>query len=176
LCDGGDWPEEVVDTTVGSSRRTTDFYHASDHLLDAVKAPFEDPGKAQSWWAEKRTQLLTMPGEAKRVAEELRRSAAHLVRSETKKAVGKEAGYFEKRVENMAYAERLAANEVIGSGQTEAAVKQVITVRLKGVGATWGEEGGDAVMYTRSLVVSQRFEGAWEAHLQKQFAPYLATA
>jgi hypothetical protein len=176
LCDGGDWPEEVVDATVGSSRRTTDFYHASAHLLDAAKARFKDPSKAHAWWAEKRTQLLTEPGEAKRVAEELRRSAAHLTRSEAKKEVGKEAGYFEKRAATMEYAKRLAGNEVIGSGRTEAAVKQLITVRLKRVGATWGAEGGDAVMHTRSLVVSQLFEGAWEDRVQKQFAPYLAAA
>jgi hypothetical protein len=145
-------------------------------LLDAAKARFEDPSKAHAWWAEKRTQLLTEPGEAKRVAEELRRSTAHPTRSEAKKEVGKEAGYFEKRAKNTEYAERLAGNEVIGSGRTEAAVKQILTVRRKRVGATWGEEGGDAGMPTRSLVVSQLLEGAWEDRVQKQFAPYLLAA
>lgn len=172
VCDGGDWPEKVVDEVVGPSKRTTDFYHASEHLLDAAKARFEDSDKANIWWAEKRTGLLTRPGEAGQVADELRRSAAHLGRREAKEEVRKEAGYFEKRADHMAYAERLAANEVIGSGQTEAAVKQLITVRMKRVGATWGAEGGDAVMHARSLVVSQLFEGAWKKHIEEQFAPY----
>lgn len=176
VCDGGDWPEDIVDATVGAALRTTDVCHASDHLLDAALARFEDKTKAQAWWTEERTRLLTEPGEAERLAKELRRSAAHLDRPADKKVVKTEAGHFGKRAANMAYAERLAANEAIGSGPTEAAVKQVITVRMKRVGATWGASGGDAVMHTRSLVVSEVFEGAWAERVRQQFAPYQAAA
>lgn len=176
LCDGGDWPEEIVDATVGSGRRTTDCGHASEHLLDAGKARFEDETQAKAWWAHQRTRLLTEPGEAQRLVKELTRSAAHLTRPDDKKRLETEVGYFRKRAKNMAYAERLAANEVIGSGPTEAAVKQIITVRLKRVGATWGAQGGDAVMHTRSLVKSELFEGAWQERVRQQFAPHQAVA
>lgn len=176
LCDGGDWPEAIVDATVGEALRTNDVCHASDHLLDAARARFPEEKKAKQWWAEERTRLMTEPGEADRLVKELTRSSQHMVRHADKKALETEVGYFRKRAANMAYAERLAGNEMIGSGPTEAAVKQVITVRLKRVGATWGPEGGDAVMHTRSLVISQLWEGAWRERVRQQFAPYQAAA
>lgn len=176
LCDGGDWPEEVVDTTVGEASRTNDVYHASDHLLDAARARFPDEKKAKTWWAEERTRLILKPGEAGRLVAELTRSSQHMLRHADKKALETEVGYFRKRAANMAYAERLAANEMIGSGPTEAAVKQVITVRMKRVGATWGAEGGDAVMHSRSMVISGLWEGAWRERVRQQFAPYQAVA
>jgi hypothetical protein len=52
------------------------------------------------------------------------------------------------------------------------AVKPLITVRMKRPGATWGADGGDAVMHTRSLVVSHLFEGAWAERVRQPFTPH----
>jgi hypothetical protein len=176
LCDGGEWPESLVDAIVGSERRTTDCMHASSHLLNAARAQFEDEKQAMQWWTAERTRLLTRPANAERLVKALTRSVARLPHAEDKKRLQTEVGYFRKRKENMAYAERLAANEAIGSGPTEAAVKQLLTVRMKRVGATWGADGGDAVMHSRSLAVSQLFDGAWQERLRQQFAPYQTAA
>jgi hypothetical protein len=54
----------------------------------------------------------------------------------------------------MQYAELLRNDMVIGSGLVEAAVKRLITLRMKRTGATWTEDGGDAIIALRAAFAS----------------------
>ena len=51
----------------------------------------------------------------------------------------------------MDYASRVAANEPIGSGVTEAACKVIVKQRLCGSGMKWTEEGAAVVLSLRAL-------------------------
>jgi hypothetical protein len=176
LSDGGEWPEKVLDASVGRARRTTDFFHTSDHLKDAAEGRLGRGDEATAWWARERTALLTEVGAAGKLATRLAKYGERPGRCHDVAVVRKEAGYVGKRVDTMAYAERLARNEVIGSGHTEAAIKQVITTRMKRTGANWSHRGGEAVMHARSLVVSGLWKGAWAAYVTPPEAPRQAAA
>ncbi len=56
----------------------------------------------------------------------------------------------------------LDENLPIGSGVVEASCKTLVTHRLKRSGMNWGEEGGQAILLLRSLILSERFERAWD--------------
>lgn len=161
VCDGGDWPEQIVDATVGTERRTTDWFHASSHLYEVAESLTETKEQAKTWWMNQYNALLTQPGESIRLAENLETLVREKADMDEKI---KSAGYFIKRQGNMAYSERLAANEMIGSGNTEAGVKQEISVRMKRSGASWTHRGGEAVMHARGLILSGLWEGAWREH------------
>ena len=49
----------------------------------------------------------------------------------------------------------------IGSGVVEAACKTVVSERLKQSGMRWSMRGGQAILTLRSLIQSDRWEGAW---------------
>ena len=52
----------------------------------------------------------------------------------------------------MDYSSRVAANEPIGSGVTEAACKVIVKQRLCGSGMKWSEDGAEVVLSLRALI------------------------
>src|SRR3954470_15741622 len=62
----------------------------------------------------------------------------------------------------MDYASRVAANEPIGSGVTEAACKVIVKQRLCGSGMKWKEPGAAAVLSVRCLTyTTERWSQFW---------------
>jgi hypothetical protein len=171
--DGGRWPEQTVDEVIGSKNRNADFYHATEHLRVGSKAAFGESELGQAWYKRQRNALLTDDGAAEAIAAELRALAAvRRRRKKDKKTLEREAGYFEKRAPNMNYAQLLRDNMVIGSGLVEAGVKRLITLRMKRTGATWGEQGGNAIITLRSLRLSGLWDVAWRIHVENEKASY----
>ncbi len=66
----------------------------------------------------------------------------------------------------MRYHELRRQGLIIGSGIVEAANKTHISERLERSGMRWGIAGGQAVLTFRSLVISGRFDCAWERIMQ----------
>jgi hypothetical protein len=165
VCDGGEWPERTVDRAVGRRRRTTDFYHATEHVRTASVALLGDGPASLRWYRRRRTRLLRSNGTAEAMADELEAAAGRTTLSVARrKALRTEAGFFRKRRHQMRYASALARDEPIGSGVTEAAVKQVVTLRMKRPGASWTEAGGQAVLALRCVRLSGVWEQAWTKH------------
>ena len=73
-----------------------------------------------------------------------------------------ELTYFRRNRHRMNYAVLLDENLPIGSGVIEASCKTLVTQRLKRSGMRWSREGGQAILWLRSLVQSDRFERGWE--------------
>ena len=171
--DGGRWPEQTVDDVIGAENRNADFYHATEHLRVGSKAAFGDSELGNAWYKRKRNELLTQDGAAEAIAAELHAlAAAPRRRKKDKKILEREAGYFEKRAPNMNYAELLRGNMVIGSGLVEAGVKRLITLRMKRTGATWTEDGGNAIITLRSVRLSGLWDVAWRIHVENEKASY----
>ena len=167
--DGGSWPEQTVDEAVGEKNRNSDFYHATEHLREASKAAYGDSELGTAWYKQQRTKLLTSDDAAEAISDELRKLAeAPKRRNKDKRTLEREAGYFAKRADNMRYADLLRDNMIIGSGLVEAAVKRLITLRMKRTGATWSEDGGDAVIALRSIRLSGLWNHAWQIHVQNE--------
>lgn len=138
-----------------------DFYHASQHLCDWLKALH--PGDATAVGRESAAwchRLKHEGGAAVLVAltqvDVSNRSEA--VQEEHRKV----RVYFENQVHRMEYPRYRANGWLIGSGPVEAACKHVINQRLKGTGMRWGEPGADAIGHLRALFRSEK--GQWDAY------------
>jgi hypothetical protein len=169
VCDGGPWPETTLDAVLPTRHRTTDFYHATGHLHEVAELAFGSSEWATAWYQRERTQLLTEDGAAEALVSTIEALAARSrQRTTTREALDTEAGFFRKRLRNMNYAALLRDDLPIGSGIVEAAVKQLISLRMKRTGATWSEEGGDAIIALRSLRLSGLWDEAWRLHAKEQ--------
>jgi hypothetical protein len=169
VCDGGLWPETTLDEVLPTRHRTTDFYHATGHLHEVAELAFGDREWATVWYQRERTKLLTEDGAAKALVSTIEALAARpRQRITTHEALDTEAGFFRKRWSHMNYAALLRDDLPIGSGIVEAAVKQLISLRMKRTGATWSEEGGDAIIALRSLRLSGLWDEAWRLHTKEQ--------
>ncbi len=163
VADGADWMWERVEymteaAELPASRVSLvlDFYHAAEHLAEAV-ALFKD-----HLCASKRKKLFRR----------LRHTLRHTVDGVTKvlttlKKMGKTSqvpeldkalGYFETHVAHMAYATLDAMNLPVGSGQVESAVRRVINLRFKAPGTFWNETTAEHLMHLRACFKTGRWE------------------
>ena len=113
-----------------------DIYHGSEHLSTCGKVLHgEGTAQAQAWLEAGRQALLRAGAAGVQAYLAAERAG---VRSAAKRAALADArGYFARRAECLAYAERLALGQSIGSGLVEGAWKQVIGRRMKQTGARW---------------------------------------
>ena len=97
-------------------------------------------------------------------AEKVIRALAYrrsLARGASRKVLETELNYFRAQRHGMLYQQFREANWPIGSGVVEAACKTVVSERLKQSGMRWSLRGGQAILTLRSLIQSDRWEGAW---------------
>ena len=134
-----------------------DFYHAATHLRTAS----EHAASPERWYEHWRHVLRHDMCGANRVIAAIRglrdRARDDCSRSELTVVLG----YFRTHRHRMNYAELSGRGIPIGSGIVEAANKTHIGERLKKSGMRWGIAGGQAVLTFRSLLRSDRFDGAW---------------
>ena len=138
-----------------------DFYHAATHLKNAADAVYgaetaESKAIFESW----KTTLKEDPCGAEKVIRALtyRREVA---KGAARKALATELSYFRSQRGGMLYQQFKEAKWPIGSGVVEAACKTVVSERLKQSGMRWSMRGGQAILTLRSLIQSDRWEGAW---------------
>lgn len=148
-----------------------DFYHATEHVADALKA-------CRSFTAEQRAcftrlfskELLEEGGPAKVIAK-LRAFA----RGRRATALNKEIAYLEGHLDagRLRYHELREAKVPIGSGVVESAVRRVINLRFKSASQCWCEERLERLMYLRAILKSGRWDDAMEAQLEgRHFLPH----
>ena len=113
-------------------------------------------------------ESLLYDGRVPDVIRRLREEAAALgpVRDEDgpqhpRRALDDEIGFFERNQRHMDYAAYRKKGWPIGSGNTEAGVKQ-FNQRVKGTDQFWTEPGVEAILALRGLYVSQ--DQRWDRH------------
>lgn len=143
--------------------RIVDFWHASQHLKDALDAAYAGgpPTAARAEHERLKVWLRDEDGGADSVLRELKRLRRGCC-GERRKKLTKEIGYFEKRLEQMNYAQFQDLKLPIGSGVVEAACKTLVTQRLKRSGMSWSREGGQGILTLRALLLSTRWCPAWK--------------
>jgi len=77
--------------------------------------------------------------------------------------------YLSKNQNRMRYATLRAKALPCGSGATEGACKSVVTMRAKGSGQRWHEDGVTAVLTLRSVYLSERLPTMWP-HIAADYA------
>jgi hypothetical protein len=137
--------------------RIVDYFHTAQRITTMAECLF-GPGPAASSWSRRMRKLLGQPKGAGRVL----RSAAAM-----KSCHGLDGGeakfeeacnFIRSRSQHMQYAEFRKLGLPIGSGVTEAACKTVFTQRIKLSGMRWNNQGMQAVLNLRVILLS----GIWD--------------
>lgn len=135
LGDGAGWIWRSVQRVFTGCQQTLDIYHGCGHLAKAGDRLYgEGTAEAEAFLQRGRQCLLESgwSGVCQLVAEEYAKEDTPARRSALEKLVG----YFAKHTQRLAYRERLAAGQAIGSGSVEGWAK-TLGLRLKARGARW---------------------------------------
>lgn len=137
-----------------------DFYHAAEHLHDALSAAYGEASlKARAQFEKLRHLLRHDPAGVDKVITSLR----YLRRKHPRrKKILTEVKYFERNRKRMRYAAAAKRGLPVGSGVVEAACKTLVTQRMKRSGMRWRDTGGQAILTLRGLIQSGRFERGWK--------------
>lgn len=149
-----------------TSTLTIDFYHVTEYLTEAGKALYpKDKTQRKEWLDQVCHNLKHKQGEPNKILNLLEDKASEMKNNtENKKILNKAITYFKNNKKLMNYAERVAANEPIGSGVTEAACKTIVKSRLCKSGQRWKEHGSGVVLTLRALSYSN---GYWDQFWRK---------
>lgn len=136
-----------------------DFFHASEHLGQALAAAYGDGTReARIRFIELQEILREDCGGVDNVI----RSLTYLQKKYPKrKRIAEVTAYFKKHRGMMRYYEHKQLGLAIGSGAVEAACKTLVAQRMKQSGMRWGMAGGQAILTTRGWTQSERFDDAW---------------
>jgi hypothetical protein len=145
--------------------QVTDFWHAAEYLGKAAVVLYRGhPRTKEAWLEDACHRLKHEPDGAEWVLKQLRRLARERPWAKDHEDVQKAITYFANQsgAGRMDYAGRVAANEPIGSGVTEAACKVIVKQRLCGSGMKWTEGGSAVVLSLRALSYTpERWSQFW---------------
>jgi hypothetical protein len=145
--------------------QVVDFWHAAEYLGAAATVLFQGQDPMRKSWLDEMCHILKHePQGAERVIRDLRSKARVRPWAKTSAEVTDALRYFENQnaAGRMDYASRVAVNDPIGSGVTEAACKVIVKQRLCGSGMRWKEAGAAAVLSLRCLTYTpERWDQFW---------------
>ena len=150
---------EFLSTELPQGEEAIDFFHASEHLHEAIAAAYGDGTReTQHRYETLRDALRDEEGGVDKVIRALRRLyTKHPRREKIRRAVE----YFRGHRARMQYATLAQKGLMIGSGVVEAACKTLVTQRLKNSGMRWSQGGAQAILTPRGWNQSERFDQAW---------------
>ena len=146
--------------------RTLDFWHAMEHLADALKLAYgPDTEAIEAELTEWRETLQTNCHGPGKLIRHLQNLEAKVSGKQKRKDYRREVRYFRTNREagRMRWATLRKHNQPIGSGLMEAACKTLVTERMKRSGMSWLAPGGQAILTLRALHQSGRMNAAWDA-------------
>jgi hypothetical protein len=173
ISDGADWIWERVDRLVSQAEipkerlvLVLDFYHASEHLCDAVAlcTSLSKPERT-TFYKKLRHILRHEHNGAGRVIEELKRVASRRQGKKMKKALA----YFENHLDHMTYAVFDAMKLPVGSGQMESAVRRVVNLRFKAPGSFWSANNVEQLMHLRAYFKAGRWDELIKRVINRKF-------
>ena len=85
-----------------------------------------------------------------------------------KKTINGVIKYFERNAKNMQYERYLAMGIPIGSGNVEAACKNLVKDRMEGCGMRWCKNGADAMLALRAISLNNDLAQYFEYHIEME--------
>lgn len=168
LSDGGNWIWPLLRMFFGSIFWIIDWFHAAERLWNCARAAY-GPGteKAAMWGKRWETMLwhgnvagviAALTAESKRLGPPQKGDGA----DHPRRLLAQSVGYFTRHQERMKYPEYRAKGWPIGSGVTEAAVKQ-FNKRVKGTEQSWWPDRVEPILQLRAMWISQdeRWDNYW---------------
>jgi hypothetical protein len=157
--------------------QVTDFWHAAEYLGKAAAVLYRGhPRTREAWLEDACHRLKHEPDGAEWVLKRLRTLARERPWAKADEDVQRAITYFANQwgAGRMDYASRVAANEPIGSGVTEAACKVIVKQRLCGSGMKWTEGGSAVVLSLRTLSYTPERWGQFWAKINRWGFPVAA--
>jgi hypothetical protein len=139
-----------------------DFWHLVETLAPAAQVLDGDTGASERL-AQWRSALLHRVAAPDEIRDRLIRSGTRHVRVGPTRPVHEAITYLENHRERLGYPAARRRGLPIGSGNTEATCKTLVTVRMKRSGARWKEATAGHVINLRALALSDRWDRAQEA-------------
>lgn len=175
LGDGAAWIDTLHQRHFHRHVRIVDWYHAAEHLHEVAKAAHPDHRIEQEKLADRLVKGL-WDGQVQSVLEaieELSRRAGTPQENDPpdhpRRTLAQNAGYFRRHADHMNYPQYRKRGWPIGSGMTEAGVKQ-FNKRVKGTEQFWHNHGVEPILALRSLWLSgdDRWDHYWlcRSHLR----------
>jgi hypothetical protein len=158
LGDGATWIWRSVERVFTGSEQTLDIFHACGHLALAGEGLHgKGTAEARAFLERSRAVLLESgwPGLCQLVSAEYAQGDTEPRRAALEKLVG----YFAKHTSRLAYRQRLAAGQAIGSGSVEGWAK-TLGLRLKARGARWRHKNVPGI----SALICVRSGSQWPAY------------
>jgi hypothetical protein len=168
--DCGNWIDPLHQEHLPAHPRIADYDHAAEHLWEAARAVLGVDSPKVPKMAEKLETWL-YDGKVKKVIACLQMQCQKLGpvqesdgEHHPRRVLSRETGYFRRNQQHMNYPEYRAKGWPIGSGNTEAGVKQ-FNKRVKGTEQFWGERGIEAMLALRGVWIcqDQRWQRYWAA-------------
>lgn len=157
--DGAGWIDTLHQLYFYRHVRIIDWYHAVEHLYEVAKAAYPEDTGGQKQLADQLTCAL-WDGQVQSVIltiQELSRRAGSPRQSDPadhpRRVLVHNAGYFKRHAEHMNYPAYRKRGWPIGSGMTEAGVKQ-FNKRVKGTEQFWHNHGVEPILALRSMWLS----------------------
>ena len=167
VADGADdiWRiiSEVEADTGCNIERTLDFYHAFEHVAEALRVYAYDHHQAAddiAYWRKMLRDHEEGPDRLLRALKYRLKKARNAAQRDT---IHKKIKYVEARLGMMNYAALKKRPRLIGSGIQEAACKTLIAERLKRSGMSWRHQGAQAILTLRTARRSGRTQHLWDA-------------
>jgi hypothetical protein len=162
IADGALWCQGVYDTLCPEAVRILDFYHAQTYLVAAAQATFGAGTAATSEWLGAQCHALkhATPEDVLAALAVLPVATAPQ-RTEAVAAQTAAVDYLSARIEQIRYADFLAAGYPIGSGAVESANKLVVEARLKRAGMHWALAHVNPMLALRTVACADRWAEAW---------------
>lgn len=164
--DLGVLPDKLAERLPANSSlyKLVDFHHLITYIDAVVRTcePPGDPHRMKRWY---RQELLRDDKAIDRIFANLRHAAKGLAKDnpDGRAAMAKALRYIKNRRHAMRYAHLSAANLPVGSGATESTCS-LMQLRLKHPGMSWETDGLRGISTLRTLVLSERWEPAWEVY------------
>ena len=157
LGDGGNWIDPLSEREHLHDQRIVDYYHAVEHLYEAARGrdtpeatALADRLKDALWDGQVEQVIATLQTHAQRLGPPEESDGAEHPR----RVLANNVGHFQAYRWHMDYATYRRKGWPIGSGVTEAAVKQ-FNKRVKGTEQFWSLPGVEAVLFLRALWLSR---------------------
>jgi hypothetical protein len=155
----------IWDHVAGVLREDTvhivDWYHASQHVWECGQALHGEATPQARAWVESILDLLH-DGRVRDILKRLRNERAATRAPSKRQALAKLITYVTNQDDRLAYDRFRKQGFDIGSGRVEAACKQVVAQRLKGVGMAWSPAGAQAVLSLRAHWLSKTWDPFWQ--------------
>lgn len=168
ISDGGNWIDPLAERQKIADVRIIDYYHAAEHLHAAALAASCGEAAPAGETRYEQLKALLWEGRLEELLGQLQQAAEGVGPVQDsdgpehpRRVLWQNLGYFRRHQHAMNYAAYRAKGWPIGSGPTEAAIKQM-NKRVKGSEMFWSPEGVKAILALRTLWNCQDLR--WERH------------